>query len=310
LSPELPAAANPPDGAVIDYYLKAAPAGEIEMGIYDAAGKLVRSYSSAGAASLGYKVNVPDYWLAPASVLPKTAGLHRFAWDLRYPDPEQLLYTYYGVHVDYFEYTLADHAIPHNTPWHEPQGPMVLPGQYEIRLTAGGQTLRQPITVTMDPRLSVSLPELRQQLDLAQKIAAAMGATSQGYNQAAQLHADLASRVTALKQAGKSPETITAAEALDGKSQAAANAAGPPAGMGPMNRDLTRLMIAVGQADTAPAGMVTEAFDAMCRDTSDAMARWKDLVTVELPKLNAMLTQQGGAALTGPRAIADGYCGK
>ena len=95
----------------------------------------MRSYSSTGATSLDYKVNVPDYWLAPAPVLPKDAGLHRFVWDLRYPDPEQLLYTYYGIHVNYFEYTLADHAIPHNTPWHEPQGPMVVPGQYEIRLT-------------------------------------------------------------------------------------------------------------------------------------------------------------------------------
>jgi photosystem II stability/assembly factor-like uncharacterized protein len=310
LSPELPAAANPPDGAVIDYYLKSPPAGEITMEIYDPAGKLVRSYSSAGAASLGYKVNVPDYWLAPASVLPKTAGLHRFVWDLRYPDPEQLLYTYYGVHVDYFEYTLADHAIPHNTPWHEPQGPMVLPGQYEIRLTAGGQTLRQPITVTLDPRLSVSVQELRQQLELAQRIAAAMGATYHGYNQAMQLHADLGSRLAALKQLGKSPEAISAAETLDGKAQELANAAAPAVGLGPMNRDLTRLMIAVGQSDTPPAQMLTEAFDGMCDDTKAALARWGELLTVDVPRLNALLVPQGIPALPAPRGIAGGYCGQ
>ncbi len=309
LSPELPAAANPPDGAVIDYYLNSPPAGEIKLEIYDPAGKLVRSYSSTGAASLGYKVNVPDYWLAPASVLPKTAGLHRFVWDLRYPDPEQLLYTYYGVHVDYFEYTLADHAIPHNTPWHEPQGPMVLPGQYEVRLTAGGQTQHQPITVTLDPRLNVSLQELRQQLELAQKIAAVMGVTYSGYNQAAQLRADLASRLASLKQLGKSPETISAAETLDGRAQALANAAGPLAGLGPVNRDLTRLMIAVGQSDTPPAEMLTEAFDGMCHDTRAALARWKELLTVDLPKLNALLAEQGLLPLTAPRAVVDGYCG-
>uniref|UniRef100_Q01PB5 Sortilin N-terminal domain-containing protein n=1 Tax=Solibacter usitatus (strain Ellin6076) TaxID=234267 RepID=Q01PB5_SOLUE len=309
LSPELPATANPPDGAVIDYYLKSAPAGEIKLEIYDPAGKLVRSYSSTGAASLDYKVNVPDYWLAPASVLPKTAGLHRFVWDLRYPDPEQLLYTYYGVHVDYFEYTLADHAIPHNTPWHEPQGPMVLPGQYEVRLTAGGQTLRQPITVTLDPRLQVSQQELRQQLELAQKIAAAMSVTYQGYNQGMQLRADLASRLASLKQLGKSPETVSAAETLDGKVQTLANAAGPPAGLGPMNRDLTRLMIGVGQSETPPAEMLTEAFDGLCHDTKAALARWKELLTAELPKLNALLAEQGIPPLTAPRAIADGYCG-
>jgi photosystem II stability/assembly factor-like uncharacterized protein len=309
LSPELPAAANPPDGAVIDYYLKSAPEGEVKLEIYDAAGKLVRSYSSAGAASLGYKVNVPEYWLAPASVAPKTAGLHRFVWDLRYPDPEQLLYTYYGVHVDYFEYTLADHAIPHNTPWHEPQGPMVLPGEYEVRLTAGGQTLRRPITVTLDPRLNVSVPELRRQLELAQKIAAMMGATYQGYNETVQLRADVASRVAQLKQQAKSPETVSAVEALEGKAQTIANAAGPPAGLGPMNRDLTRLMIAVGQSDTPPASMLIEAFDGMCQGTKAALERWNELLTVDLPKVNALLGQQGMPLLTGRGAVAVGSCG-
>jgi hypothetical protein len=309
LSPELPATANPPDGAVIDYYLKSAPAGDLKLEIYDPAGKLVRSYSSADAASLGYKVNVPDYWLAPASVLPKTAGLHRFVWDLRYPDPEQLLYTYYGVHVDYFEYTLADHAIPHNTPWHEPQGPMVLPGQYEVRLTAGGQTLRQPITVKLDPRLNVSIQELRQQLELAQKIAAIMGATYHGYNSAVQLRADLASRLAPLKKLGKSPETVSAAETLDGKTQELANGAAPLAGLGPMNRDFTRLMIAVGQSDTPPAEMLTEAFDGMCRDTKAVLTRWEELVTVDLPKLNALLTQQGIPPLVVPKIVAGGNCG-
>ena len=113
-------------------------------------------------------------------------------WDLRYPDPEQLLYTYYGIHVNYFEYTLADHAIPHNTPWHEPQGPMVVPGQYEVRLTVGGATYRQPLTVKLDPRLNVSTEDLRQQLNLAQKIAVGMSATYEGYDQAAKLRVELA----------------------------------------------------------------------------------------------------------------------
>ncbi|HLW76820.1 MAG TPA: hypothetical protein VKS01_07530, partial [Bryobacteraceae bacterium] len=186
-NPDVASAENPPDGAIVDYYLKSPAAGELKLEIYDSSGRLVRAYSSNSAASLGYKVNVPDYWLAPAPVLPKDAGLHRFVWDLRYPDPEQLLYTYYGIHVNYFEYTLADHAIPHNTPWHEPQGPMVVPGQYEIRFTANGKTLRQPISVRLDPRLRYSTKELQKQLDLGQKIVAGMSATYQGYNQVAQL---------------------------------------------------------------------------------------------------------------------------
>lgn len=309
LNPDVPAAANPPDGAIVDYYLKSAPAGEIKLEVFDAAGKLVRAYSSAGAASLGYKVNVPDYWLAPAPVLPKDAGLHRFVWDLRYPDPDQLLYTYYGIHVDYFEYTLADHAIPHNTPWHEPQGPMVVPGQYEVRLTVGGATYKQPITVKLDPRLDVSTPELQRQLDLAQKVAASMAATYEGYNQVAKLHADLAARIATLTEGGKSPETLAAAKALDLKVQGLTDSAGPPAGLGPMNRDLTRLMIAVDQADTAPASSVVESFGGMCQDSRSALARWNDLRIKDVPELNEMLARQSLAALTVPVAQHVPECG-
>ena len=304
------AAENPPDGAVIDYYLKSPPAGEIKLEVYDSAGKLVRAYSSSGAASLGYKVNVPDYWLAPASVLPKDAGLHRFVWDLRYPDPDQLLYTYYGIHVNYFEYTLADHAIPHNTPWHEPQGPMVLPGQYQIVLTIAGQKYRQPMTVKLDPRLTYSTQELQRQLDLAQKLTAGMTATYEGYNQAAQLRKELADRIEQLKQPGKSPDSLAAAQALDQKAAGLTDAAGPPPAFGPMNRDLTRLLIAVDQSDSPPASEIVETYAGMCQETHAALDRWNDLRAQDLPKLNALLAQQSLPPLTVPgRPLSAPACG-
>ena len=310
LNPDVAAAENPPDGAFIDYYLKSVPGGDIKLEVYDSAGKLVRSYSSSGATSLGYKVNVPDFWLAPPALLPKDPGLHRFVWDLRYPDPEQLLYTYYGVHVDYFEYTLADHAIPHNTPWHEPQGPMVLPGRYEVRLTAGGKEYRQPITVKLDPRLQVSPQELERQLELSQKLTASMSATYQGYNQVAEVRKELGARIAALKQAANAPDALTAVQAADTKAQGLTDAAGPAPGLGPMNRDLTRLLIAVDQSDTAPASEIVETFTGMCKDTQAALARWNDLRTDDLPKVNALLAQQRLAPLAVPsQALGVPDCG-
>ncbi len=299
LNPDVAAAANPPDGAIIDYYLKS-PVSDLKLEIYDSAGKLVRSYTGSGAAKLDYKVNVPDEWLAPPAVLAKDAGMHRFVWNLRYPDPEQLLYTYYGIHVNYFEYTLADHAIPHNTPWHEPEGPMVVPGQYEVRLTVGGQTLRQPITVKLDPRLNYSTAELQQQLDLAQKIAASMKATYDGYNQVAQLRTELADRLDKLQKNGKSQEALDAAKAADTKAQGLTDAGGPPAALGPMNRDLTRLMIAVGQSDSPPASEIVETFTGMCQDTKAALARWNGLRSQDLVTLNGMLAKAGVAAVAVP----------
>ena len=305
LNLDFTAAQNPPDGAIIDYYLKSDSSGEIKLEIFDSAGKLVRAYSSNSAASLGYKVNVPDYWLAPAAVLSKEKGLHRFVWDLRYPDPDQLLYTYYGIHVDYFEYTLADHAIPHNTPWHEPQGPMVVPGQYEIRLTAGSKTLRQPITVKLDPRLSYTTQQLQRQLDLAQKIASGMSVTFQGYNQAEKLRAGLADRLSKVK----SPDATEAIKAADSKAEGLTDAAGPPQGFGPMNRDLTRLMIAVGQSDSPPASQVVEAYEGMCQDTKSIIDRWSAL-TAEVANLNVLLAAQSLPPVSAIKTISAFTCEK
>jgi hypothetical protein len=144
---------------------------------------------------------------------------------------------------------------------------------------------------------------LQRQFDLAQKIAASMAATYQGYNQAAQLRAELAARIAALTGSGKSPETLAAAQALDLKAQGLTDAAGPPAGLGPMNRDLTRLMIAVGQSDTPPASSLIETFSGMCQDASAALKRWNDLRAADLPQLNGLLVRQSLSPLTVPVLI-------
>ena len=155
-------------------------------------------------------------------------------WDLRYPDPEQLLYTYYGIHVNYFEYTLADHAIPHNTPWHEPQGPMVVPGQY--RDPAHGGRADLPAADYGEARPA---PERIRRRSCngnwiwRRRSPASMNATYEGYNQAAQLRSRVGDRLTPLKQPGKSPDALAAAQALDTKAQGLTDAAGPPPGLGP-----------------------------------------------------------------------------
>ena len=177
---------------------------------------------------------------------------------------------------------------------------MVVPGQYEVRLTVGGQTLRQPITVKLDPRLNYSTAELQQQLELAQKIAAGMKATYDGYNQVAQLRTELADRLDRLQKSGKSQEALDAAKAADSKAQGLTDAGGPPAALGPMNRDLTRLMIAVGQSDSPPASEIVETFTGMCQDTKAALTRWNDLRSQDLVTLNGILAKAGVAAVTVP----------
>jgi photosystem II stability/assembly factor-like uncharacterized protein len=157
LPPEEPMGQNPPDGAIIDYRLGAAPAGPITLEILDAHGGLVRHYASDDAPE---KVNpdelaVPTYWVRPSRVLPATTGAHRWVWDLRYPPPD----------VPFHDYPIS--AIPHDTP-RVPLGPFVAPGRYTVRLTVAGKAYVQPLVVRLDPRISTSPAgvALKQQLSM------------------------------------------------------------------------------------------------------------------------------------------------
>src|SRR5579884_651072 len=159
LPPEVPAGQNPPDGAVIDYYLPAPASGTVTLAIYSDTGRLIRQYSSAerapaSIAQLNATLNVPVYWVRPFQPLETGAGMHRFVWDLHYPPPASLRR----------DYPIA--AVPHDTPLY-PRGPIVLPGRYVVKLTVGGETATRPLTVRMDPRVNASPAALRSQFRLA-----------------------------------------------------------------------------------------------------------------------------------------------
>jgi photosystem II stability/assembly factor-like uncharacterized protein len=152
-----PAGQNPPDGAIIDYYL-ASPASEVTLEILDANGALVRRFSSRDTAAPPQDTaNVPAYWIRPPRVLSTTTGMHRFVWDLHYPPfPPKTP-----------SFPIA--AVPRDTPT-DYSSPWVLPGTYTVRLTANGKTQSQSLTVQMDPRVKTPRAGLEQQFALSMKI--------------------------------------------------------------------------------------------------------------------------------------------
>jgi len=161
LPPEEPAGENPPDGAMIDYWLKR-PGSGVTLEILDANGSLVRRYASTDpppytVESEASWVNFPSWWVQPPVTLPSAQGLQRFVWDLKYAPPR----------VTSFSYPIA--AIPGNTT-RQPQGPWVMPGTYTVRLTAFGRTLERPLTVRMDPRVKASPEDLQLQFDLSMQL--------------------------------------------------------------------------------------------------------------------------------------------
>ena len=153
LPPEEPAGQNPPDGAVINYYLSDKAAKPVTLEITDAAGKLVRRYSSDEKPYNIPDVNLPAYWIRPQQILSGDVGAHRFMWDMHYP-PLDLPPTY----------PIA--AVYHQTA-PDPTSPWVMPGTYTVKLTVAGKIYTQPLTIMMDPRVKTTTAALKQQHDLS-----------------------------------------------------------------------------------------------------------------------------------------------
>ena len=142
LPPEEPAGKNPPDGAILCYNLKAAPARPIALEILDTAGKLVRRFSSQDKAEpADPAINVPDYWIRPFQPLSTAAGMHRFVWDLHAAPAG-------GGRRRGGEYPIS--AIYQDTPG--AQGEWMPAGNYTVKLTVDGHTYTQVLTVKPDPR--------------------------------------------------------------------------------------------------------------------------------------------------------------
>ena len=157
LPPDEPAGQNPPDGAIVNYYLKAA-AKSVSIEILDAQGGLVRKYSSDDPAEpLVEGRNTPDYWLRPHRPLLAGAGLHRFVWDMHHERPA----------VGGFSYPIS--ATFANTP-RTPFGSWAAPGKYTVRLTVDGKTQAQPLIVKMDPRVKATAADLKLMYDTSRAI--------------------------------------------------------------------------------------------------------------------------------------------
>jgi hypothetical protein len=144
---------NPPDGAMIDYYLEDNASTAVTLEILDANNNLVRKYSSEDKPYAVGDVNIPLYWIRPQEILSAAKGPHRFLWDLRYAPLD--------VPPSYPISAIYQQTAP------EPTSPFVMPGNYIVKLTVGGKSFTQPLTVKMDPRVKLSTLELQTQFDLS-----------------------------------------------------------------------------------------------------------------------------------------------
>lgn len=251
--PEEPAGQNPPDGAIINYYLKAPARSPIVLEITDSAGKLVRRFRSDDKplAANPDRINPPPYWIRPFQPLRNEAGMQRFVWDLLYPEPPS------------DNYDLPISAIYRDTPW-TPQGPAVLPGVYDLKLIIDGKSFEQKLNVRIDPRISTSPAGLKQQYELS----------LQAYNsiiRSRELAASVQKRITELERSQpNSPDIAKLRLALNGPpARPGAEVAVADLPLGRLAVSFTQMLDLLQDADVAPSMQAVAAM----RDLQTALGK-------------------------------------
>jgi photosystem II stability/assembly factor-like uncharacterized protein len=269
IPPEEPTAANPPNGAMLDYFLKS-EASEITLEIFDAQKKLVRKFSSGEKTSSKHPpLPVAERWFPKPVALEKTLGMHRFIWNLAWSSS-------------------GGPAADEESEFRDPSGPRAVPGNYDVRLEVDGKVQEQPLQLIMDPRSAATPQMLEQQLKLGQEIyggtlgarraLAEIGSLQKQITDAQKIATPQQSELkTALSDAQQAIQEI-----LSGKK---ANTAG----LQDSYSGLASSLRVVESGDRTVPSQAIALYEESRRHIKERIADWTTFKQIQLPRLNQKL---------------------
>jgi hypothetical protein len=276
---------NPPSGAIL-YYQLAQAQKEVSLEVLDAGGKVIRKYKSEEEV-------IPDKPLPERpepdekpDVMPKEAGLHRFAWDLRHDKPKLVGSAVYDMGA--------------------PDMPMVLPGTYQVRLNAGGKSLTAPVEVRLDPRVKTSAEDLRRQYDMMLDIRDTLGRAHGAVLEIRAVRAQLKALKERVGDSARGKAVVAAADAIDAKAspleagilQLKARSSQDMCNWPTMlTSKLAWLSNVVDSADAAPTRQAQELFAELKAKTDALVGPWKDALAKDVPALNELMQREGVPAV-------------
>jgi len=274
-----PVGQNPPNGAILYYYLPAAPKGVVSLDVLDAQGKLVRHFSNEEKKEAETPPEWPDM-TPPQEKIPTAAGLNRFTWDLR-----------------------SQGATPlPGEPGAEfrNRGPIVAPGVYRVQLTTEGKSYTEPLELKIDVRTKATNEDAQKQAELGNRVVAEI---SQIHEWIARLREVRAQTHTLNQRFGDDPHyapLISAARDFDKKSLDVesqllqVNAKSSEATLNyPVLIDerLHYLVSSVDAADAPPTAQQYEVFDELEKHARPLLAQAQELIKKDLPALNETINK-------------------
>ncbi|HEV2182269.1 MAG TPA: hypothetical protein VGR39_01195, partial [Candidatus Acidoferrales bacterium] len=284
---------NPPSGAVIDYSLKTEPKQPITLEILDSKGKVIRKYKSKGEKPAQPSPQ-ESFFRGGMANLPAKAGLNRFEWDLRYEPPS---------------------VVPGAVAWGgRPIGPLAVPGDYQVKLTAEGKSYTAPLKLEEDPRIKVSQEDLQKQLDFSLQIRGRITEAHDAVNRIREIHGQLTALEKRLADDKKTKATADAAKDLDKKFTDVEEAliqVKSKSGEDPLNfpimiaDQMMALDSTVQSADTAPTQSSHEVFDLLSKQLDEQMAKYRQLKDKDLADFNKRIRSEDIPAIAAPAPRGD-----
>jgi hypothetical protein len=263
---------------MIDYYFKTAPKDEVKLEILDSNGKLVRSLSSREKKEDEQPPEWPDQ-IKEITTIPAAAGMNRYAWNLRWEPPAKIPGAFYS--------GLG------------PQGPLVLPGKYTLKLTVGNQVQTQPMEILIDPRVkSMNAGDLEKQFELAMQVRDANTDLHRAVNQIRQMRAELKSLQQRFGSDSALKPLLAQADALDKKMTPVeeqliqVNMKGSEANLAfpnMLNEQFDSFSSSVQAGDGTPSLQQYEVFKMLRGQLDQQLAAWKQILSVDVPAFNSLV---------------------
>lgn len=280
---------NPPDGAILDYYLGPHTSGVVSLEIADKDGHTIARFNSNDPVPPpDPRYPDPTLWARPPRLLSAAPGHHRFLWDLQYPQVPGM-----ATEPD------DDLAIPHDTP-NVSTAPWVMPGEYTVRLIADGRTLTAPLKVVMDPRVKTSTGDLQTQFTVAKQIYDELLESTAALHEIGVLREQLKARSKQPIVGQVGPSIDSRLDAIAGpehRSEFFRGPQGPPT-LGSVRMQLEVLLHSIENADVAPTAAQQDAYQTVSKPLPGLMEQWKQLKATDLHALNERLQRNHLAALS------------
>jgi hypothetical protein len=158
-----------------------------------------------------------------------------------------------------------------------------------VKLTAGGQTYTQPLTVKMDPRVATPADSLRRQFDMEMKISEAL---RQDYDALQQVRKGRTQLKNLVGRVGAAADDINAVEKKLGELE------GTPGGYGVrarsdtlagLNSSLATVYAIVDSGDAAPTSQAIATFSELQKSLTALVEKWQQIKSGDIGALNQKL---------------------